>query len=66
MKCMVYTAEEIAEMLNIGRTKSYELLNRAADTCEPFVVLRVDKLLRVPKDSFEAWVKTGGKKAKEE
>jgi len=61
MEQRVYTAKEVMDMLKLGRTNTYELLSRAADTGEPFVVMRIGKSLRVRKDSFDAWFNDGCK-----
>lgn len=61
MEQLVYTAKEVMEILQLGRTNTYELLSRAADTGEPFVVMRIGKSLRVRKDSFGAWFNGGCK-----
>ena len=53
MEQRVYTAKEVMDMLKLGRTYTYELLSRAAETGEPFVVMRIGKSLRVRKDSFD-------------
>ena len=44
-----------------GRTYTYELLSRAAETGERFVVMRIGKSLRVRKDYFDAWLDDGCK-----
>lgn len=50
---MVYTVDEIAKMLGIGRTAAYALVNMEHP---PFKVLRVVGSIRIPKTSFDAWV----------
>ena len=50
---MVYTVEEIAKILGIGRTAAYALVNMEHP---PFKVLRVVGSIRIPKMSFDAWV----------
>ena len=37
MEQRVYTAKEVMDMLKLGRTYTYELLSRAAETGEPIV-----------------------------
>ena len=48
---LVYTVEEIARMLAIS-LRSYNLCNSTTE----FRVLRVGGSIRVPKDSFDAWL----------
>ena len=49
---LVYTAEEIARMLAISLRSAYNLCNSTTE----FRVLRVGGSIRVPKDSFDAWL----------
>ena len=49
---LVYTVEEIAPMLAISLRSAYNLCNSTTE----FRVLRVGGSIRVPKDSFDAWL----------
>ncbi len=49
---LVYTVKEVAQMLAISLRSAYNLCNRATE----FRVLRVGGSIRVPKDSFDAWL----------
>ena len=49
---LVYTVEEIAQMLSISLRSAYNLCNITTE----FRVLRVGGSIRVPKDSFDAWL----------
>ena len=49
---LVYTVEEIARMLAISLRSAYNLCNSTTE----FRVLRVGGNIRVPKDSFDAWL----------
>ena len=49
---LVYTVEEIARMLAISLRSAYNLCNSTTE----FRVLRVGGRIRVPKDSFDAWL----------
>ena len=53
----VYNAEEIQEILGIGRSKTYTFLDEVYRNQKPFRVLKVGKLFRVPKQSFDDWVR---------
>ena len=54
-ECLFYTAKEVIAMLGIKKTKGYEYLERVMCEGEPFTVIRIDKLFKVPKASFDAW-----------
>ena len=49
---LVYTVEEIARMLAISLRSAYNLCNRTTE----FRVLRAGGSIRIPKDSFDAWL----------
>ena len=49
---LVYTVDEIARMLAISLRSAYNLCNSTTE----FRVLRVGGSIRVPKDSFDAWL----------
>lgn len=51
-KAMVYTVEEVSQMLAISLRSAYNLCNRTSE----FRVLRVGGSIRIPKDSFDAWL----------
>ena len=45
-----YTVAEIMEILGIGRTAAYDLTRKGL-----FKVIRVGKILRINKESFDQW-----------
>ncbi len=45
-----YTVAEIMEILGIGRTAAYDLTRKGL-----FKVIRIGKLLRINKESFDQW-----------
>ena len=49
---LVYTVEEIARMLSISLRAAYNLCNSTTE----FRVLRAGGSIRIPKDSFDAWL----------
>ena len=51
-RTLVYTVEEIAQMLAISLRSAYNLCNSTSE----FRVLRVGGSIRVPKDGFDAWL----------
>ena len=50
---LVYTVEEIARMLAISLRSAYNLCNSTTE----FRVLRAGGSIRIPKDSFDAWLR---------
>ena len=50
---LVYTVEEIAQMLAISLRSAYNLYSSTTE----FRVLRVGGSIRIPKDSFDAWLR---------
>ena len=49
---LVYTVNDIARMLAISLRSAYNLCNSTTE----FRVLRVGGSIRIPKDSFDAWL----------
>ena len=49
---LVYTVKEVAQMLAISQRAAYNLCNSTTE----FRVLRAGGSIRVPKDSFDAWL----------
>ncbi len=52
----VYIAEDIQKLLHLGRSKSYEYLEEVYRNKGPFRVIKIGKLYRIPKQSFDAWL----------
>lgn len=52
----VYDVEDIQKLLGIGRSKAYTYLEEVYQTQEPFRVIKIGKLFRVPKQSFDNWL----------
>lgn len=48
----MYTVEEVAQMLAISLRSAYNFCNTTGE----FRVLRVGGSIRIPKDSFDAWL----------
>ena len=44
----VYDAEDIQKLLGIGRTKAYEFLDEVYKKQEPFRVIKIGKVYRIP------------------
>lgn len=52
----VYLAEDIQRLLAIGRSKTYDYLDEVYKKQYPFRVIKIGKLFRVPKHSFDSWL----------
>lgn len=53
----VYSAADIQRALGIGRSKTYMFLNDVYKQDKPpFRVIKVGNSVRVPKQSFDAWL----------
>ena len=46
-----YTVDEIAQMLNIGRTTAYTLVKEGH-----FKIVRIGSAIRISKQSFDEWL----------
>ena len=57
METQVYTVTEMQEMLNISRTFAYKFADEVYQKQEPFVVLKIGKSFRIPKEPFNRWMK---------
>ena len=56
-KSLFYDAKEVIEMLGLRKSKGYAYWDKVMATGNPFVVIRIDKLYRIPKESFDSWMK---------
>ena len=52
----VYSVEEIQTLLGIGRSKTYSWLDEVYEKQEPFRVIKIGRLFRVPRQSFDSWL----------
>ena len=53
----VYLAADIQEKLHLGRSKTYEFLEEIYNLdSPPFRVLKIGRLYRVPRRSFDDWL----------
>lgn len=52
----VYLASDIQKALSLGRSKTYQFLEEVYQKQEPFRVIKVGKLFRVPQKSFDDWL----------
>ncbi len=52
----VYEAEDIQKLLGIGRTKAYEFLDEVYTKQEPFRVIKIGKMYKIPCRPFDKWL----------
>ncbi len=52
----VYLASDVQKALALGRSKTYQFLEEVYRRQEPFRVIRVGKLFRIPQKSFDDWL----------
>jgi len=52
----VYHAHEIQKILSLGKNKTYEFLDEVIKKNGPFRVIKIGKLYRVHKESFDEWI----------
>lgn len=55
----VYEVSEIQKILGLGRSKTYDFLEEVYKNKKPFYVIKIGKLYKVPKLSFDKWVENG-------
>lgn len=53
---VVYLAQDIQKLLGIGRSRCYTYLEEVYKKQEPFQVIKIGKLFRVPRQSFDNWL----------
>ncbi len=54
----VYLPSDIMKILGISRTSCYEFLNEVYKHQSPFRVLKIKTSIRVPKESFNEWLRS--------
>lgn len=50
-----YTVEDIMKFLKIGKTSAYEFIKDAYRNNKYFKVIKIGKLYRINKKSFDSW-----------
>lgn len=55
----VYEVSDIQNILGLGRSKTYEFLDEVYRNRKPFNVIKIGKLYKVSKDSFDKWIDGG-------
>jgi hypothetical protein len=52
----VYEAEDIQKILKLGKNKVYDFLEDVYYNTHFFRVIKIGKLYRIPKNSFDQWL----------
>lgn len=52
----VYFARDIQRALGLGKSKTYEYLEEVCKSQSPFRVIKIGRLFRIPKKSFDEWI----------
>jgi hypothetical protein len=52
----VYLASDIQRALGLGKSTTYEYLRNVYQTQKPFRVIKIGKVFRIPKRSFDRWL----------
>ena len=53
----VYLAPDIQQILGLGKSKTYTFLDEVyKEKNPPFRVIKIGKLFRIPKESFDTWL----------
>ena len=53
---VVYDIADIQKILGISRSKAYLWLEQVYKEKIPFRVVKIGKLYKIPKDSFDKWI----------
>lgn len=58
IEMVFYTPEEIQNILKIGRSSTYRLIEKAINNNDMFSVKRIGKQYRIERRSFDRWLST--------
>lgn len=54
---LFYDVVDIQKMLGLGRSTTYTWIQAIFKVQQPFKVVKVGKLYKIPKKSFDTWIK---------
>lgn len=57
---IVYEVKDIQNLLGIGRNTAYEFIRQAYKENGSFRVIKIGDSYRIPKESFDRWINSGG------
>ncbi len=52
----VYNPKEIQKMLGLGKESVYVFLEEVYKNKKPFIVIKIGKLYKIPKEPFNRWL----------
>jgi|UniRef100_UPI004027EF10 predicted DNA-binding transcriptional regulator AlpA len=52
----VYRPEEIMTIMGLSKSKTYQFLNDVYNKKSPFRVIKINTVIRVPKEGFDEWL----------
>ncbi len=52
----VYSPKEIQKMLGLGKESVYVFLEEVYKNKKPFIVIKIGKLYKIPKEPFNRWL----------
>lgn len=52
----VYDVSDVQRLLGLGRSTTYVFLEEVYKNQKPFKIIKIGKLYKVPKDSFDKWI----------
>lgn len=55
----VYEVSDVQKILGLGRSKTYSFLEEVYKNQNPFNVIKIGKLYKIPKKGFDAWINGG-------
>ena len=58
IEMVFYTPEEIQNILKIGRSSTYRLIEKAINNKDMFSVKRIGEQYRIERRSFDRWLST--------
>ncbi|MCD7921379.1 MAG: helix-turn-helix domain-containing protein [Clostridiales bacterium] len=56
---VMYDVNDMIDMLGISRSMAYSLIREAYKKQEPFKVVKIGNLYRIPKRPFDEWAENG-------
>ncbi len=56
VNCVVYSSSDIKRLLGLGRNALYKFLEETYQSQSPFKVIKIGKIYKVPKESFDNWL----------
>lgn len=52
----IYTIDEVSKLLSLGKSKTYEFIQKVYEEKKPFKVIKIGRVYKIFKDSFDCWI----------